>query len=78
MLKHLMSSSSLPWVCVGPRVVMRRFLLGAIQRKVANAAGTQAPLTCLWAVFGSILLGLTLAKSENGKWRGQEGGRPTL
>lgn len=37
MLKHLMSSSSLPWVCGGPRVVMR-FLVGAVQKKVADAA----------------------------------------
>lgn len=76
MLKHLMSSSSLPWVCVGPRVLMRRFLLGAVQRKVADTAEAQAPLTCLWAACGGVLLRLTPAKSENGKWRGKEGGRP--
>lgn len=55
---------------------MRRFLQGAVQRKVADAAEAQAPLTCLWEACGSVLLGPTLAKSENRKWRMQEGVRP--
>lgn len=47
-----MSSSSLLWVCGGPRVVMRMFLLGAMQREVANAAEVQTPLTgSLWQCF---------------------------
>lgn len=50
MLKHLMSSSSLPWVCVGPRVVMR-FLVGAVQKKVADAAESTGPAYLLMGVL---------------------------
>lgn len=57
-------------MCVGPRVVMRSFLPGALQKKVAEAAEPQALLTCRvnnspWADTGKVR-----------EWEVQEGGRP--
>lgn len=72
--KHLMGSSSLPWVCGRPTVVMRRFLLRALLRKVTDAAEPQAPLTCSpqprspWADTGEV---------RQQKVERQEGSRPT-
>ena len=72
--KHLMSSSSLPSVCVSPRVAMRGFLPGALQRKVAEAAEPQAPFTCRvsnspWADTGKVREWKVQEGSGSATWR---------